>query len=339
MPAIAPVLTNVSKTKRPDTLSFDYLTAFTFGPKDVGDSSLGPYNRPWRVRATTLGEVWIAKANDTNDAWEAETLLFTYTGEIVSEIDIAFDQAARPVVVAERAGHVWIYFFDSVPAAFTFTNFGVGRNPRCALDSPLEATISDVLLFYMNDTTGFMSYRMQRDRYLVEYSTGLGITADYYLEEAAFSTDNRLQLWYSQRNETTGRITKNQLQTVLYAYAMTDSFKAGAVLEGGGLPVVVLGETMDTESWKAAALLQSGILGAPVIIYTMYDLESFKAGAVLRSGILISPVIIYTVFDLDQWKAGANFTSGSLVLVVIVHSLFDLDQWKAGANLLSGILA
>lgn len=334
------ILSGVSKAKRPDALSLDYLTAFTFGPKNIGDSTAGPYDRAWRVRATVAGVVYLSRANDTNTAWLPEVPIFGYSGAAIDEVDIAFEQAAQPVIVAQRGGEVWIYRFDPIVSAFTFTSFGVGRNPRCALDSPLDVSTSDVLVFYMNDTTGFLSYRVQRERYATEYSSGLAVNTDYFLEEVAFSRDNRIQLWYSKRDEATGKYVKEQLQTLLYPYITeADRISAAVQVDSGVLLSVIAVLALAVESLQPASTPISGSLGLLVRLLSLYDIEELQAGSSIASGILASIVILHTLYDVEQLRAASTISSGTLVVAVIQYLLYDYDSLKVGTTISSGILA
>ena len=116
-PALAIILSGLSTSHRPDAISFDHLRAFSMGPRELNDLANTVYDRPWYVRCdNAAGHVYIAKANTANTVWEAETLRFSFTGEPIIEIDLAFDLLGRPVIVCERAtgtagaSEVWIYW-------------------------------------------------------------------------------------------------------------------------------------------------------------------------------------------------------------------------------------
>ena len=144
-----------SLQKRPDAISFDYLTSFSIGPVSLGDASQGSNNRVWRARAVNdtvlgTGQLLVSRANDANTEWEAEVVLFGYVG-FVSEMDLAFEQAGRAVVALEIANSIWLYWFDPILGDFILQNFGEGRNPRCLLDNPNDPSDSDVMVFYFSD--------------------------------------------------------------------------------------------------------------------------------------------------------------------------------------------
>jgi hypothetical protein len=162
----------VSITKRPDAISYDYLTAYTLGPVHLGDFSLGPAERVWRVHGFA-GRVQYARQNDARDDFEATTVLFHFSGPAPTELDAAFDQAARILVAMERptglngASEIWIYYFDPFAADYILTNFGPGRTPRALLDDVLDSANADILVFYLRNEIG-MCWRQQRERYTVE---------------------------------------------------------------------------------------------------------------------------------------------------------------------------
>jgi hypothetical protein len=160
--------------RRPDAFSSNYLFAHAWGPVQLSDFSLGLYNRAWRVRVdNTTHTFYLARANDTNDAWEAETVVFAFAGTDVLEMDACFDQQGRVFVCAERptgaagASEIWAYYFDPIAGAYTFVSKGAGRTPKCVLDDVIDPNIGDILLFYVNPVNG-VCWRQQRDRYNVE---------------------------------------------------------------------------------------------------------------------------------------------------------------------------
>ncbi len=167
--ADSPVQAGTSLVRRPDAIAFDYLTAFTSGPVALSDTSEGLVDWVWKARATE-NAVYLARANEAGTGWETETLLFGYSGLPILELDLAFEQTGRPVIVAQRATRVWIRYFNSLLAADVFEDFGDGRTPRAVLDNPFDVIESDVLVFYVDPVDGLV-YRQQRDRYVTKYLT------------------------------------------------------------------------------------------------------------------------------------------------------------------------
>lgn len=165
--------------RRPDAFSSDYLFAHSFGPVQISDFSQGLYVRIWRARVdNATGTVYLCRNNATNDAWEAEIVLFNFIGAPILEMDAAFDQQGHVFVCAERAtgvagaSQVWAYYFNGLVGDYAFEMKGAGRTPKALLDDTFDTTNADVLLFYMNDPVG-MCYRYQRDRFNTEYTVVL----------------------------------------------------------------------------------------------------------------------------------------------------------------------
>lgn len=218
----------LSLTRRPDAISFDYLQAFTAGPYQIGDPRSGAFDRPWYAREAG-GTVMIARANDDNTAWEAEQVWFTYTGPLIEEIDIAFDQNGNAVVVGERAtglngtSEVWQYWYDPTVPGYVLANRGEGRNPRILLDNPLDTEESDVLVFYLQDSVDAIVYRTQRDRYQAVASTPVLGIQNVYLEEVVKQEDSRIYLVVSRHNPDTARYDQDKsLKSHLYPKRVTE---------------------------------------------------------------------------------------------------------------------
>lgn len=60
-------LRNASLERRPDAISSDYLTSFTYGPQEQGDPNGdgGVLNRLWKIRVGNDHKIWIAKTNNS----------------------------------------------------------------------------------------------------------------------------------------------------------------------------------------------------------------------------------------------------------------------------------
>jgi len=212
-----------SITRRPDTISLDYLVAHTLGPIAVADPSRGLVARVWKAWTPDGYEVRLVGANSAGDAWTDEVLLFTIDdeGPPILELDIAFEQNGQPVVCLERAtgvggaSGIWIWFYDPTVPGTVLRNFGVGRTPRALLDRPLDVADSDVCVFYVADHLGKIVYRQQRDRYAVEILTPIEATEDTFLEDAARTQDRRVVLILSERDPISGTYSLRTAATTL----------------------------------------------------------------------------------------------------------------------------
>lgn len=291
---------------------------------------------------------------------KTEDLLFDYFGDPIDEIDVAFEQAGRAVVVAQRTSlnnqFIWIYWFDPFLNIFTFKNFGPGRNPRVILDNPFDTTNSDVLVFYITLDEQRLVYRQQRDRYDIVYETPLVKIPhnyiDLYLQDVVKGRDGRLVAIGALHTINAGTWAYTRLESALYPFILDPNFWtsiAPKFLSTSALVSVVIKNTLDIDPWKAiSSRFMSGSVVQPIIgvgppgsldpvgnpLPFYNDVETWKAvDANFISGSLPVVVITTPLFDVDTWKAvAANFQSGTLVLVVIVEVLFDIDAFKASAT-------
>ena len=152
---------------RPDSLALDYQTSWAFGPIETGSIVSGSISSAWKIEnshsaATQTGSVFLARENDVGDNWRTGSLLFIYTGSAIKEIDLTFDQSARPVVCGDRdvvisgsvtTSLVHLYRFVTADNDFVFSEVATGSSPRVILDDPIDLTDSDVLLFYVKSLT------------------------------------------------------------------------------------------------------------------------------------------------------------------------------------------
>lgn len=335
--------------RRPDAISLDYLTAFTVGPIEEGDVSQGATARVWRVRDDGEGDVLIAGA--LADSWGEERVLFSYdhaTAPIL-ELDVAFEQNARAVVVAERetgAGgesEVWVYWFDPVLGAFTFARLGAGRTPRALLDAPRDISQSDVLLFYATNTSDAICYRQQRDRYAVEYPVPSAGLSGLSIEDAMASEDNRVRLVCSLHDEEGGTYALVLIDSTLYPFA-ADPETLGApvvALDAGELRQVVIVADMETEALFASTPSLAGLLLAdPLIIYTSPDADAFAAMAPEMDGALLQDATIVVVLlpESNLSVSAPAFAGAELPQIVIVYVAFDVEALNASVAFNSALL-
>lgn len=322
------VRTGVNIDRRPDAIILDPLVAYAMGPVALGDPSGGSQNRPWRVRATST-QVLLSRANDANDAWEAETELFSYSGDPIVEIDLAFEQAGRAFVCAERSGEVWFYWFDPTIPDFSFENFGEGRNPRCLLDNPPDTTNSDIMVFYMSDTGNVgLVYRVQNERYQTEHITPVLDSTDRYLEEVVKLRDSRIAAIMSLRDTVAGTYSLERLESTLYPY-ITDpeTTQANMVPVSGLLVILILEHTLfDVNELQPLLVPQASLLVNTVIEHTLFDINELQGLLIPQSGLLVVVIIEHTLFDANEMQSNLVPQSGILIAVVLEHTLFDANE-------------
>lgn len=329
---------------RPDAISFDYLTSWSIGPRDLGDADFGPRDRVWRAICTNdpttlTGSVSVQRANDDNTAWEDAVELFTFGGQ-ATEMDLAFEQAGRAVIALEINGRIWLYWFDpTIPPSgeFTLTDFAAGRTPRVILDNPEDTTDSDVLLFYIGTDTDTVVLRQQRDRYATEYNTPYTGLANKFLEEALKTTDNRVAIIISERNTVTGRYSLDRIETTLYPFFIhDDDYEIGLEMgSGGSLEEAVL-EDIELEEYDIDLSIVSGILAAILLTYIELP-EEYDIDMTIVSGTLIVVVIEYVEPpDQEDYNITMAIQSGLLVLVIIDHIVYDPDSYDIGMSIAAG---
>jgi len=160
------VLSDTSITARPDALSLDYQTAFAFGPIETGSTASGSVAKAWRIQnvyndSTFTGSAMLYRENDVGDDWRTGLTLFEYSGSGIEEIDLTFDQSARPVVSANRLevvseiseSQIWLYRYSTGIGSFVFSEITTGKTPRVMLDAPDDVANSDITLFYVRGIT------------------------------------------------------------------------------------------------------------------------------------------------------------------------------------------
>lgn len=335
----------LSTTIRPDALTFERRYAYSVGPKAIADVTETINSRPWYVRHEN-NTVYIAKANDTNTAWEPESVLFTYTGPEITELDLAFEQAARAVVVCERptgvagAPEVWLYWYDPtlIPPDFTFENKGPGRTPVCVLDNHEDITDSDVQVMYLKPGVGAVRLE-QRDRYQTENTVPIPYNDNIYFEELAVTTGRRLAIIMSQRSPTSGRYSLRRAESLLYPVYPRDEYTPNVrVMSGELINTLTVLDLFDKDTYIASVDVASGSLVISVLEHSLYDKDTYTPSVSVASGILVVVVIEHTVYDKDTYEPGVSVVSGILVVTVIEHTLFDKDTYTPTVSVVSGIL-
>lgn len=178
-------LQNTSLVLRPGAMTQDYLTAFSYGPLEIGFTDSGSVARVWRARNVDTGvssSVRISAAAISAAGYTTESALFTFVkgaSGSIRELDLAFDSAGRASIAAERSGSaatgtIWLYWFNGILSQFVFQQFATGsRSPRLVLDNPEDTPNSDLLLFYVDGLSGSLLYRQQRDAYAIPYRVPL----------------------------------------------------------------------------------------------------------------------------------------------------------------------
>ena len=325
---------------RPDSVAMNRLTAFSIGPIAIGDASQGARSRVWYARVDNdLGKVFVARQSDAGTDWDAEIELFSFIG-VVDEMDMAFEQAGRPVVALQIAGNIHLYWFNPLVSLFQLTNFDSGRTPAVLLDNPADTANSDVLLFYIRDASAKVVYRQQRDRYNVRYDTPYLTDSNDFIQKLIRTTDNRVAGLIVVRNTVTGRYSLDRVETTLYPFILeVEPLDLFASLLSGTLAIIIINHTLfDKEEAESTGRLQSGTLVVVVLLHTLFDKEEAESTGRLQSGTLVSIIIEHVLFDKEESESTGRLQSGTLVAVVFDHILFDKEQTESTGRLISGTL-
>jgi len=231
-----------STETRPDAIQRS-LVAYAPGPEAVQQAETGLLVRSWKVTVDNeAGSIFLARGGVAE--FEEPVLLQSFSGAAITQVSLAFDQNGNPYVAAARGGNVWLRYFDTVAAANVFTNFGTGRDPRLLLDDPQFAEDSDVILFYV--ASAGIRYRLQRDRFLVEYDAFAGMEANDHLEGAFRDRGRRIHLIRSHRDEVAGTWSLSRLTSTMYPVPAVDSGIAlHDTLSMALVTVVILSEDED----------------------------------------------------------------------------------------------
>ncbi|HDS1207485.1 TPA: hypothetical protein QDZ84_002500 [Shewanella algae] len=160
------------------------------GPK-ILSTSWSNYSSEWWLFEYVGTSV---KAYEWNGSgWDFVQDLFAEPG--ITEFTGSFDQNGRPLVFFNTGSELRLWWYDPIAEQNTTTVFGIGTNPFCTLDLKygVDTEYSDVLLFYVRDNAIY--YRVQRDRYAVEYPTPVTDNA-LLIKNADMAIDYRMQVSY-----------------------------------------------------------------------------------------------------------------------------------------------
>lgn len=115
----------------------------------------------------------------------------------IKEFALAFDQLGRPLIFYRVATDTLrLYWFDPFLNQTVKTDLTTGVNPVAGFDYPQDSgeVFTDILLFYVRNNVLYM--REQRDRFLVEYNTGVS-HVDLKIESCGLRKDYKYQVIYN----------------------------------------------------------------------------------------------------------------------------------------------
>ena len=219
------------------------------GPEAIGVVGGGSYNdlfgHQWAL-------VWdksrgLVLAKNVAGAWVEQTspepLPMVQKND--RHISAQSDQAARPVIAWERQETLYVWFWNPITTRFELEMLGSGVDPVLFIDAQLNGITgnSDVVLFYLHPDRQSIRYRLQRDRWGIEYTLA-ALPEPMYLDQAV-ALPYRYELWLG--SETTPSHT---LRSALYPIDVGTERLAGTIAALNG---VYLPARLDASATEALA--------------------------------------------------------------------------------------
>lgn len=135
----------------------------------LNDTSRGHLYQVWRGRI--IGDDVVLDAPEVT-----ETVIYSAPG--ISRISFTFDQNMRPTLAFVRDGAPYLRWYDPSEQGVVITPLGAIATPCVTLDDkrPNQTRVSDIVLAYKR--AGGLFYRLQRDRFQVEYDPLVGLTPE-----------------------------------------------------------------------------------------------------------------------------------------------------------------
>ena len=195
------------------------------------------------------------------------------------------DQAARPVIAWERSQTLWIWFWNPFLSTFETENLGAGLDPVLMMDAQLNGITgnSDVVLFYLSPDRQTIHYRLQRDRWAIQYTLA-SLPNPMYLDQAV-ALPWRYELWLG--SDTTPSYT---LRSTLYPIDVGTERLQGAVAVLNGLYLPARLDASAAEALAGQIEPRPGVY-MPAALYPLAQTEALAGQVEPRSGLYALAVI------------------------------------------------
>lgn len=312
------------------------------GPRAMGDTGDGSY-------ATLYGYAWAAvldraerrfrlfqaqvpgegpwALNDPRGpevaVWvEVEVPPLPHPMEEIAHMGVAFDQAARHVVVYEHHGEVWIRQWDPVIQQFVMRGPFPGHDPVVLNDAVVGyfPPDSDVLVWHLTPDRKTLVQRVQRQLYAS--AQVLQTFPEPVVLDQAVALPYQIELLGSLVSvlDATGFVMRSELYPV-YLHDALGQAALSPPAEGAYIPIVLVYD-LGTDSVGQAAL-SAPSQGAYIPIVLVYDLATEALGtATLSAPGAGAYALVILVYDLGMEVLGQTTlsapSSGSYALVVLV---------------------
>jgi len=159
----------------PDGISTPLTQSYELGGVALYDPSQGMQVQTWMIEIIPNGI-----NGDATISSPTQPPLVLFSLPNFTEISLAFDENMHPLVTYVSQGNAGFYWYDATLPGYRYTALPVGAtHPQATLDDkrPTELLLgkSDIIVgyIYSND----LKFRMQRDRYLIEYNLYTNLTS------------------------------------------------------------------------------------------------------------------------------------------------------------------
>ena len=184
-----------------NTWSSQPIVSDIIAPRDKAkiNATTSSDNGPIAIRNISRGllaKIWTASYNSITGSVTLQDGTNLFTDVNLKELSLTFNQNGDPFVAFRSGTRIKIWWYDPQTSSYTIKDLTVGDQPFCYLDErrPEFSSSSDVLLIYHRN--GEILYRQQRDRFDIEYSTGIIGGSDIVIECFGMAKNNRMQIKY-----------------------------------------------------------------------------------------------------------------------------------------------
>lgn len=171
-----------------NNLLYDY----EWGGVALNDVSQGLYYRRWRLFYKTDTNEILLKRSD-----QPEEIFILYETDVV-RVGLAFDYNMNPQVLYVRNNTTYFRWFDTSQDQYVVTTIPDALNACVSLDDSrsVAAGKNDIILAYQKQGTTGLYYRMQRDRYQVEYQLADDVPENKALHQIGMTNKMRFQFMF-----------------------------------------------------------------------------------------------------------------------------------------------
>ncbi|GAA6732822.1 hypothetical protein YIM73518_25860 [Thermus brockianus] len=290
-----------------------------------------PGEGPWALNDPRGPEVavWV----------EVEVPPLPHPVEEIAHMGLAFDQAARHVVVYERQGEVWIRQWDPVIQQFVMRGPFPGHDPVVLNDAVVGyfPPDSDVLLFHLSPDRTSLAMRVQRELYATAHTIQTFDQPVVLDQAVALPYQVELLGSFLDALGATGYAVRSEIYPVRVEDAL-GSASLSAPTTGDYIPIVVIVD-LGMEG-LGQATLTAPATGDYIPIVVIVDLGTEGIGSASLSAPTTGDYIpIVVVQNLGTENLGTATlsapTTGTYALVVVVVDSRGANYFPPGYEALS----